>query len=278
MSRTLLTAEIGINHGGDLAFAKKLIQSAYDNGADYVKLQKRTPRISTPKHMWEQPKETPWGTIEPYIIYREKSEFGQKEYNEIAYFCHNLGIQWFASAWDSESIEFLSQYDIPYIKIPSAMATNLDLIKHACRTRPTIVSTGMCDQLELLHTAAILPRDSGHWLMVCHSEYPVMDERELNLRQIESYRKQFPGIRIGFSSHSDSPFPAIYSSLLGAEMVEVHISLNRSLRWGDNSASIEPDGIKLIARELKRIDAIVGDGVKRLYPSELKAKLKLRGQ
>lgn len=280
--KTKLVAEIGVNAGGNLDHAKRLIYAAYQANADYVKFQKRNPRASTPKHMWDVPKETPWGTVEPYIEYREKAEFSKSDYDEIDRYCKELGIWWFASAWDEDSVDFLNQYDCHYIKIPSALALDFDLVDYARTAKPLserrlIVSTGMCDNYELLTIAVRIPEHEGHFLMVCHSEYPVKDEREINLRQITTYQHNFPGLRIGFSSHSDSPYPAIYSSLLGSELVEVHITENRSLKWGDNPASLEPAGVALIARELARIDNIMGDGLKRLYASENKARLKLRG-
>lgn len=274
---TKLVAEIGVNAGGDVERALRLIEYASKAGAHYVKFQKREPRVSTPKHMWDVPKETPWGTVEPYIEYREKAEFGADAYVKFSKRCWELGIDWFASAWDMESVDFLNRYGTPYIKIPSAMALNFELTDYALKNNAVIVSTGMCDNLELQQIAARLPRGDGDMLMVCHSEYPVTNDNELNLNQIGMYKKNFPGLRIGFSSHATSPYPAIYSKFHGAEMVEVHITENRGYAWGDNPASLEPDGVALIAREFERIDRIAGDGLKRLYSSELKARNKLRG-
>lgn len=274
---TKLIAEIGVNAGGSVDRALHLIELAANAGADLVKFQKREPRVSTPRHMWDVPKETPWGTVEPYIEYREKAEFDKNAYIRFSALCDSLGIRWFASAWDKESVDFLDWFNTPYIKIPSALATDSDLIDYAMTKNSVIVSTGMCDNVELMQIGARIPQGEGHWLFVCHSEYPVTDDRELNLRQITNYIKMFPGIGVGFSSHSTSPYPAIYSKFYGAEMVEVHITENRGYSWGDNPASLEPDGVELIARELKRIDRIAGDGLKRLYPSELAARKKLRG-
>lgn len=274
---TKLIAEIGVNAGGDVERALRLIDAAAASGADYVKFQKREPRISTPRSMWDVPKETPWGTVEPYIEYREKAEFGLDDYIKFSRRCDDLGIRWFASAWDEESVDFLDRFDTPYIKIPSALATNASLVDYARSKNAVIISTGMCDNVELMQIGARIPQGQGHFLFVCHSQYPTRDDREINLRQIQTYQRSFPGVRIGFSSHSESPFPAIYAKLFGAEMVEVHITENRSYAWGDNPASLEPEGVALIAREFQRIDRISGDGLKRLYESELAARKKLRG-
>ena len=274
---TKLIAEIGVNHGGDIERALRLIRMAAEAGADYVKFQKRTPEVSTPKSQWDIEKQTPWGTVERYIEYRAKAEFWSKEYDQIDRECADFGIGWFASVWDKESVEFLSAYDIPFIKIPSALANNTELIEYAADRRGVLVSTGMCEQADVDKVSELLRHNLGDGLFVCHSQYPVADERELNLRQIESYKQRYPGLKIGFSCHSPSPYPAIYASVLNAEFVEVHITENRAWTWGDNSASLESAGLALVAREIKRVKNIMGDGVKRLYPGELAARLKLRG-
>lgn len=275
-----VVAEIGVNHGGDLDRALRLIRMAAESGAAYVKFQKRTPELSTPKSMWDTPKVTPWGTVERYIDYRIRAEFGQKEFDRIDQECADYGIGWFASAWDKPSVDFLSQYQTDYLKIPSALATDHALLEYAsANARNLVVSTGMCTWDEVQDIAQILTlRQWDDILMVCHSSYPVENEAEINLAQIESYREAFSGLWIGFSSHADSPYPAIYSAVLDAKMIEVHITENRSWTWGDNSASLERPGLELLCREVNRIERIMGDGIKRLYPSELKAKLKLRGE
>ena len=278
-NRTSLIAEIGINHGGDFNKAIELIKMSKDAGADYVKFQCRSPRDSTPKAMWDVPKETPWGTVEPYISYREKMEFSNEQFEMIDDYCKNLNIEWFASAWDKSSVAFLSAFDIPFIKIPSAKCDDLGLIDYACsqNSKRVIVSTGMSEKADVDKIASLLNKNVGHGLFVCHSEYPVINETELDLNQIGTYREDYAGLEIGFSSHSKSPFPAIYAAVLGASMVEVHVSLDRSVKWGDNSASLEKAGVSLVSRELERVSLLLGSGEKKLYQSELKSRLKLRG-
>lgn len=277
-NRTSLIAEIGINHGGDFNKAIELIKMSKDAGADYVKFQCRSPRDSTPKAMWDVPKETPWGTVEPYISYREKMEFSNEQFEMIDDYCKNLNIEWFASAWDKSSVAFLSAFDIPFIKIPSAKCDDFELIKYAIASaKRIIVSTGMSTLSDLDHIAYLLPAHRGSGLFVCHSEYPVTDEAEIDLNQIGAYQKDYDWLEIGFSSHSKSPFPVIYAAVLGASMVECHVTLDRSQSWGDNPASLEASGLKLIRRELDRIVLLLGNGKKRLHPSEMKARLKLRG-
>ena len=277
MSDCLVVAEIGVNAGGDIDKAIALIDVAIGAGCDFVKFQKRTPELATPKDQWNIPKETPWGTVEPYIEYRRKSEFGQREFDTIDDYCRG-NIEWFASAWDVPSVDFLTNYTcLAAIKVPSAKLTDHVLISHIAETGvDAIVSTGMSTPEEVEAALPYIRQCYNPMLMACHAQYPTADETEINLRQIEAMRDQY-NLPVGFSSHSPSPMPAIYSYFYGARMVECHITLNRSWAWGDNPASLEAEGIALVCREIKRIENIRGDGVKRLYPSELGARKKLRG-
>jgi N-acetylneuraminate synthase len=277
MSDCLVVAEIGVNHGGDIDRAIELIDVADTAGCDFVKFQVRTPELAVPKDQWDVPKETPWGTVEPYIEYRRKAELSDQDFWKINEYCDLVGIEWFASAWDIPSVERLNQFSPRLVKVPSAKLTDHVLISYIAKTdMDVIVSTGMSTKEEVDAAMPFIKQCRNPLLMACHAQYPVEDESELNLRQIPALVREY-GLPVGFSSHSKSPMPAIYSYLMGAMMIECHITLNRAWRWGDNPASLELEGISLVVREVRRIDKIVGDGIKRFYESELPARKKLRG-
>lgn len=276
---TLIVGEIGINHSGSLDKAKDLVRMAARCNVPIVKFQKRTPELCVPKDQWNVQKATPWNTIEPYIEYRRKMEFDYDQYREIDSLCKSLGIEWTASVWDVPSLEFITRFDVPFIKIPSALLTNHDLIRMTIDTdRPIVLSTGMSTLDEIDEAVSLFPYDYDVTLLHCDSTYPSPDD-QTNLRCIEALRLRYihKRIPIGYSLHNKSPYPAIYSVFYGATMIEAHITLDRSSVGSDHAASLEESGLHLLTREVNRIPSLVGDGVKRVYDSELNARKKLRG-
>lgn len=269
---TGIIAEIGINHNGNLNIAKRLIEVAASAGCDYVKLQKRTPEICTPEDMKHAKRETPWGTME-YLDYRRRLEFGRDEYDEINGHCGMMGIKWIASAWDRESLRFLERYDLDFIKVPSAMLTDDELLEAS--PLPLMMSTGMSDVEMIDHAVTVVGREKVHSILHCTSTYPSKAE-ELNLNCIPALIQKYPWASIGFSNHHPGLIYMPVAVALGAEWIEFHVTLDRAM-WGtDQAASIEPEGIHRLVKWIRGIDAAMGDGVKRIYESELPIMKKLR--
>jgi len=271
---TYIVAEIGINHNGSVDIAKLLIDAAIKAGVDAVKFQKRTPEICTPRDQWDKMRETPWGYIR-YIDYRHKVEFGQEEYEEIDRYCKEKGITWFASVWDIPSVDFLEQFDPVAYKIPSAALTDHDLLRHVRKTgRPVILSTGMSTMEQIREAVDVLGRDN---LVIMHatSTYPC-DPDELNLRMIETLRREFPEVPIGYSGHEVGLVTTAVAVALGACMVERHITLDRAMWGSDQAASVEPGGFQKLVKYIRVTERALGDGVKRVYESEIPAMMKLR--
>jgi N-acetylneuraminate synthase len=268
-----VVAEIGINHNGDLDLAKRLIDAAHLAGCDAVKFQKRTPELCVPPEQRDIPRETPWG-IMSYLEYRRRVEFGQPEYDEIDRYCRERGITWFASVWDEPSVDFLERYDPVFYKIPSAALTDQSLLRHLRRTgRPLILSTGMSTSEQLREAVAVLGEDN---LLITHctSTYPC-PPHELNLRMIETLRREF-NCPIGYSGHEVGLQTSYAAVVLGACLVERHITLDRAMWGSDQAASVEPWGFMRLVRDIRVIESALGDGVKRVYESELPGMRRLR--
>jgi N-acetylneuraminate synthase len=267
------TAEIGINHNGDLGTAKRLIDVACLAGADAVKFQKRTPEKAIPLEYREVMRETPWGLI-TYLDYRRRVEFGYDEFHEIDRYCREKGILWYASCWDEESVEFMEGFEPPCYKIASASLTDIPLLKKISSTaRPIIISTGM-STLEEIKTAVDLLGVED--LLIAHSTstYPCSPE-ELNLRMILSLKSHFD-CPVGYSGHEVGLQTTLAAVTLGASFVERHITLDRAMWGSDQAASIEPWGLMRLIRDIRVIEQALGDGVKRVYDSELQARQRLR--
>lgn len=268
-----IVAEIGVNHNGSVEIAKELIKQARHNGVDAVKFQKRTPELCVPRDQWGIMRETPWGYIS-YIEYRRKMEFQQEEYTEIERYCNELGIPWFASVWDEPSVEFLEAFDPMCYKVPSASLTDHNLLKCLRETgRPVILSTGMSTMEQIHQAVELLDTDK---LVITHatSTYPC-DPSELNLHMIETLRKTFP-CPIGYSGHEVGLITSVVSVALGACMVERHITLDRAMWGSDQAASVEPQGFERLVKYVRVTEQSLGDGVKRVYDSELPSLRKLR--
>ena len=267
-------AEIGINHNGDLNIAKQMIDAAVHAGADAVKFQKRTPEVCTPPEQQKQMRETPWGYI-TYLDYRYKVEFNEEQYREIDRYCKEKGIVWMVSVWDEPSVDFMEQFDTPAYKVPSASLTDHKLLKYARKTgKPIIISTGM-STMEQIHKGAKAVGNENLVIMHCTSTYPCEPE-ELNLKMIETLRKEFPNNPIGYSGHEVGLVPSAVAVSLGACMVERHLTLDRAMWGSDQAASVEPSGFERLVKYIRVTEAALGDGVKRVYESEKGSLKKLR--
>ena len=271
-------AEIGINHNGDLEIAKRLIDEAVAAKADAVKFQKRTPEICVPKDQWEIMRDTPWGRM-TYIDYKRKTEFGIAEYATIDQYCKKMGIDWFVSPWDTNSVDFMEQFDTVIYKLASASLTDFALIERILETgRPLMLSTGMSTMYEIENALDFINAFSPDYpLFVAHSTsaYPCKPE-ELNLRMIRTLANKFPGIPIGYSGHETGLATTVGAVAMGATFVERHFTLDRAMWGSDHAASVEPQGFQRLVRDIRDVETAAGDGVKKVYESELGPMKRLR--
>jgi N-acetylneuraminate synthase len=269
-----LIAEIGLNHNGDVDIAKRLIDVAAKAGADAVTFQKRTPEISTPEHMRDVPRETPWGTMS-YLDYRRRVEFGRDEYIAIGDHATMLGLDWFASPWDVPSVGFLEDLNVVAHKVASASLTDTELLVALRETgKPIILSTGMSTIEQIDRALATLGTDRVV-LMHATSTYPLEPE-EANLRAIATLRDRYPGVPVGYSGHERGLQISLAAVAIGAVAVERHITLDRTMWGSDHAASLEPTGLEHLVRDIRVIEAALGDGVKRVFDSERAPMAKLR--
>jgi N-acetylneuraminate synthase len=269
-----IIAEIGINHNGDLGIAKQMIDAAVHAGVDAVKFQKRTPDIATPPEQRNQMRETPWGYIS-YLDYRYKVEFSEEQYHEIDRHCKEKGIAWLVSVWDQPSVDFMEQFDTPAYKIPSASLIDLGLIRKARSTgKPLILSSGM-STMEQIREGVQMAGEKDLILMHCTSTYPCEPE-ELNLKMVETLRREFPNLPIGYSGHEVGLVPSAVAVALGACMVERHLTLDRAMWGSDQAASVEPGGFDRLVKYIRVSEAALGDGVKKVYSSEMGSMKRLR--
>jgi N-acetylneuraminate synthase len=269
-----IIAEIGINHNGSLDIAKRLIDEAVAAGCDAVKFQKRTPELCTPKDQWHLERDTPWGRM-TYINYRHMIELGFEEYSEIDAYCREKGIDWFVSCWDEESVDFMEQFDPGVYKFASASLTDHPLIGKVKQTgKPFILSTGMSTMDEIRDAVGKFGTDN---LMIAHSTsaYPCPPQ-ELNLRMIETLAELFPDTPIGYSGHETGLATTIAAVAMGACFVERHFTLDRAMWGSDQAASVEPQGMHKLVRDIRDVEQSFGDGIKRVYDSELGAMKRLR--
>jgi N-acetylneuraminate synthase len=268
-----LIGEIGINHNGSLEIAKKLIDVAVRDGLDSVKFQKRTPELCVPPEQRGQMRETPWGYI-TYLDYRYRVEFDEAAYREINEYCKQKRIEWFASVWDEPSVDFLEPFNPICYKVPSASLTDHKLLLHLRKTgRPVILSTGMSTMEQIKAAVKVLGEEN---LVITHatSTYPC-DPEELNLRMIQTLREAFQ-CPIGYSGHEVGLVPSVVAIALGACMVERHITLDRAMWGSDQAASVEPGGVERLVKYIRVTEQSLGDGVKKVYDSELSSLRKLR--
>lgn len=272
LSHCFIIAEIGINHNGDINLAKRLVKLAKDNGCDAVKFQKRTVELVYPKHELEMERPNPFGNTNGDL--KRGLEFSYEQYQEIDKYCRELDILWFASCWDKNSVDFIDSFNPPCHKIASASLTDDDLILHIkSKGRPILLATGMSTQDEIDHALSILGMDNLV-LMHCTSTYPSL-ESELNLNVIPNYIKRY-SCPIGYSGHEKGVLPSVIAASMGACAIERHITTDRTLWGSDHPASLEPEGLRRLVRDIRLLNTIKGDGKKVVYESELPIIKKLR--
>jgi sialic acid synthase SpsE len=268
-----IIAEIGINHNGDIEIAKQLMDVAVETGCDAVKFQKRTPEICVPEEQKSIPRETPWGSM-TYFEYKKRIEFEQKEFEQIDTYAKKIGIDWFASPWDVPSVDFLEGFNVPCQKIASACLTDSELLTAINKTKTTtILSTGMSSMQEIDKAVSLL-NDVPLAIAQATSTYPA-EASELNLRAIQTFSEKYK-VPVGYSGHERGLQVTIAAVALGATFIERHITLDRSM-WGtDHSASLEPEGLKKLVRDIRIVELALGDGKKKVYDSEIPIRAKLR--
>lgn len=269
-----ITAEIGINHNGDINITKKLIDGAVFAGADAVKFQKRTIEKVYSKEELDKPRTSPWGTTNREQ--KEGLEFGKKEYDEIDKYCRDKGIYWFASAWDIESQKFLQQYNCQYNKIASAMLTYRELLETVAKERKhTFISTGMSTMDEISKAVKIF-KDAKcpYEIMHCNSTYPMEDE-DANLRMIPILKEEF-NCNVGYSGHEVGLITSCAAAALGASSIERHITLDRAMYGSDQAASVEIMGFYRLVNYIRTIEKALGKSEKIISEKEKQIKQKLR--
>jgi N-acetylneuraminate synthase len=278
---TLIVAEIGINHNGDLKIAERLIQIAAAAGCDYVKFQKRSPDICVPELMKTKPKETPWGTMS-YLDYRKRVEFDREQYGIIDDLCIKYGIDWFASVWDRGSAAMMAELGCHIAKIPSAKITDHTLLTMTRGWFHTMVmSTGMSTQVEIDAAVAVAKPD---YLLHTHSAYPA-PVHELDLTYIYELKRRYSGCLIGYSGHEYGLVPTFAAVAMGAQMIERHITLDRNMWGSDQQSSVEPGGLFKLVQGIRAIELAIAhkhtpEGVEDgrvVWPSEQPKRDALRG-
>jgi len=282
---TYLIAEIGINHNGDINIARRLIDAAAAIGWNCVKFQKRNPDVCVPEEQKNKPRV--WqGKEMTYLEYKHKIEFGKEEYDEIDDYCRAQNIAWSASPWDMDSLKFLERYDLPFIKVPSAMLTNNELLEACVRTgAKVIISTGMSTENEIEDAVTTLRickdlyvsrRDNKIGMLHCNSTYPAPVD-ELNLSAIQTLTMKYPDFDIGYSGHEMLLGTTVASVLLGAKIIERHITLDRNMEGSDHSASVTPWGLFKMVNGIRELERAYGDGKINVTESEKIVRKKLRG-
>jgi N-acetylneuraminate synthase len=267
-----VVAEIGINHNGDIDLAKRLISVAVAAGCDAVKFQKRTVEVVYTAEELAKPRENPFGATNGDL--KRALEFGQEDYEEIDAFCRSVKMAWFGSPWDEGSVDFLEQFNVPVHKIASASLTDDHLLRHIRRTgKPIILSTGMSTYAEIDHAVEVLGKEN---LILLHttSTYPASYD-ELNLRAVPTMAKRY-GLPIGYSGHETGIPTTVCATALGACCVERHITMDRAMWGSDQAASLEPNGISRLVRDIRLWEQSKGDGIKRVYEREVPIIKKLR--
>lgn len=265
-------AEIGINHNGDMAVCKKLIDAAAATGCDAVKFQKRTVDVVYTKEELARPRENPFGTTNGDL--KRGLEFGEAQYKEIDAYCKEKGILWLASCWDEASVDFIEQFNPPCYKISSASLTDDDLLKyHRSKGKPILLSTGMSTLAQIDHAVEVLGK-KDLIVLHCTSTYPSKLE-ELNLSAIKTLEERY-SVPVGYSGHEVGLSTSFAAAVIGACTVERHITLDRAMWGSDQAASVEPQGFERLTRDIRVWEVARGDGVKKVYESELPILEKLR--
>jgi len=269
---TKIIAEGGINHNGNIALAKRLIDIPIVSECDYIKWQKRNPDVCVPEHQKNKTKSTPWGEM-TYLQYKQRIEFGKREYDEIFNYCEGR-IKCFSSVWDIDSVDFMSEYT-NIAKIPSALITNIELCKYARKKFKTlIISTGMSTEKEIVRCVTSCRPDV---IMHTNSTYPSPID-ELGLNYIKHLQSRWPNAEIGYSGHEYGLVTTFAAVVLGAKWIERHITLDRSMWGSDHLASVEPQGVMKLTKGIRDIEKSMGNEAPRtLFASEKIKKESLRG-
>ena len=271
-SAVFITAEIGINHNGDLNIAKKLIDASIEAGCQAVKFQKRTVDVVYTAEELAMDRENPFGSTNGELKWG--LEFSEDDYREIDSYCKEKGILWFASCWDEDSVDFIEKFDPCCYKIASASLTDDNLLKHHRQyKRPIIISTGLSNMEQIEHAVHILGEENTI-LLHCTSTYPSKLE-ELNLKALHMFMDKYD-MPIGFSGHETGLATSVAAATMGACMIERHITLDRAMWGSDQAASVEPTGFERMVKDIRAIEKAMGDGVKTVYDSELPIIEKLR--
>lgn len=267
-------AEIGINHNGDLGIAKEMIDLAKDAGCNAVKFQKRTIELVYSKEMLDSLRESPWGTTQREQ--KEGLEFGQEEYEQIDNYCKRKRIEWFASAWDLESLRFLYQFNLKYNKVASAMIVDRSLLEQiAAQGRYTFISTGMCAESDIEAAVEIFRNARCPFeLMHCVSTYPMFDE-DANLNAIPALRERF-NCDVGYSGHEVGLAVSYAAVAIGATSLERHITLSRAMYGSDQASSVEPAGLRQLVGAVRKIEKAMGNGRIGYIEKEIPIAKKLR--
>lgn len=267
-----VVAEIGINHNGSVDLACRLIGVAAAAGCNAVKFQKRTVEVVYTAEELAKPRESPFGDTNGAL--KRGLEFGREQYEEIDAYCKSLNICWFASCWDERSVDFIARFDVPCFKIASACLTDDDLLRYTrAAGKPLILSTGMSTLEEIDHAVEVLGSRDLVLLHAC-SAYPAYYD-ELNLRMIPALRERY-GVPVGYSGHETGIPSSVAAVVLGACCVERHITIDRALWGSDHAASLEPNGITRLVRDIRLVEQALGDGVKRIVEREYPVMQKLR--
>jgi N-acetylneuraminate synthase len=276
LEEPFLISEIGINHNGDLSIAKKLIDATNACGWHCTKFQKRNPDISVPEHQKNILRETPWGEMS-YIDYKYKVEFEKKEYDLIDKYCANKSLPWTVSVWDLDSLNFINNYDVPFIKIPSAHITNIDLLRESAKSGlPILLSTGMSDWQIVDQAVELVGKYCSDFAILhCNSTYP-SPINELNLSVIPVMKERY-GCIVGYSGHEFGLEPSVIAVGLGAQIIERHITIDHNM-WGtDQKSSLEVHAMDMLAKRLKDVNHMLGIPEKIITESEKPFLTKLRG-
>ena len=271
-----LIAEIGINHNGSLDIAKKLIDATNACEWNCAKFQKRNPDVCVPEDQKNILRQTPWGEMK-YIDYKYKVEFEQKEYDVINEYCENKNLEWTVSVWDLDSLKFIENYNVPFIKVPSAHITNKELLLECAKSKiPLIISTGMSDWKIIDAAVEILEKENSNYAMLhCNSTYPA-PHHELNLNVITEMKDRY-SCMVGYSGHEFDLDPSVIAVTLGAKIIERHITLDHNM-WGtDHGSSLEVHAMDLLNKRIKDINKILGTSDKIITDSEIPIMKKLRG-
>ena len=275
LEKPYFVGEIGINHNGDMSIVKKLLDAVFACNWDCAKFQKRDPATCVPEHQKNIMRDTPWGRIS-YLDYRYKVELTAKNYSDINSYCKQKPIDWTASVWDIPSLEFITQFNPPFIKIPSALVTDLELIRRLCSTNiPLLISTGM-STLEEIDSAVnlIISKTHNPVIMHCNSAYPTPVD-QINLRVIDTLRQRY-GCTIGYSGHEEDLEPTVLAVSLGAKVIERHITLSKKL-WGtDQHASLEILAMDMLYKRCADIEKMLGSPDKQVTEAEIKTRKRLR--